>query len=37
MEEKKQKAVDEWMREMANEKDEEKRKKNLEFMKGLSF
>lgn len=37
MEEKKQKDVDEWLNKLANEKDEKKRKENIEFMKGLSF
>ena len=37
MNEKKQKDVDNWLKEMCNEKDKKKRKENIEFMKGLSF
>lgn len=37
MEEKKQKDVDKWLKRLANEKDEKKRKANQEFMQGLTF
>jgi len=37
MNEKKQKDVDKWLKNMADEKDEKKLKENIEFMKGLSF
>ena len=37
MDEKKQKDIDKWLKDMANEENPEKLKENIEFMKGLSF
>jgi len=37
MEEQKQKDIDNWLEKLANDKNEKKKKENLEFMKGLSF
>lgn len=37
MKKEKQKDVDAWLKRLADEEDEEKRKANMEFMQGLTF
>lgn len=37
MEKEKQKDVDKWLKELANEEDEEKRKENFKFMSRLKL